>query len=203
MRRVRRLDKIGLAVERKVHRLEGLYRARSVLAYRPDRAMLAYGVVELDNLIVNANRHLAISMIWAAQRSGATNLTGVSVPIEPAEYEQLYRTKPIKPNEPPRNIRDPVEIRNMFLRKAIPISVDFSNAIALNYSVFSEIKEVRHYYAHRSLHTFRELQAHIPIVNRRLVRHADEIVTGIIPSRSTESFIEWLGEVRADRKSVV
>ncbi len=94
-------------------------------------------------------------------------------------------------------IRDPGRLRSLLTVVIGGVSNEFSNAMALNCQVFSELRDVRHFYAHRCEDTFRRAMHQNPYFVRGVVRHPDDFVAARLPGHPEPKMRQWLAEAEA------
>ncbi|WP_269930825.1 hypothetical protein [Aminobacter sp. HY435] len=197
-----------LNVRRKISRLEGAYSSRG---WKQDFAASPYLgslVVELDNLCVDALRSYAISIIRREQANGLSirrigrkaladgEYSALVMEIlRSGQYKQKSRPLQIARREEP-TVRDPTQIRRILTAVNAPIQIDFDNAIALNYGVFSNMKHHRHYYAHRNKNTFLEIFNNFSQLRLGLIKNPDDALHIRTAGSGIPQYLEWTAEIR-------
>lgn len=165
-------------------------------------------VIELDNLIVDSLRSYALALVRRHQALGnpirrigirtiADNEFNAFLleQMKPAQYQNRGRPISINRRDAP-NVRDPAAMLHALNGSHIVGLGDLGNAVALNFSVFSDIKFPRHYYAHRNFSTFDTLRRNAPPLASGLVKTPEDYLCFINPATRAVKFTEWTDEVR-------
>lgn len=168
--------------------------------------MLGGLVVELDNLIVQSLKGYVITTMWQLQMGGPR--TPGAQRFGSSDYELAVETAKIlaatkpgkKPKTPkipqnPSTIRSPLEIQSVlrFLTGGVP--TEFSNAVALNHTVFGELKYFRHFYAHRCEDTLSKAVASAPVFATGAFGHPDDFIEAVHPPAGVPKYLDWWGQL--------
>jgi len=190
----RRLAKLGSAYD-------------EVAEQKPKLYTLSVGalVLELDNLIIQSLRAYALMVVREAQAAGRITIDGrarfclddefptivkLAISAQPSFSNVTFAVD--RKNE--IKIRDPNKLRGVMQVVAGHVPQSFLNAMALNCSVFSELRDLRNFYAHRCENTFRSAMHSNQFFARGLIRHPDQFVAERLPGRNSPKFKDWIAE---------
>lgn len=199
---------ISSRVRRWTSKLEDAFSSNSWNQRRVASGYLGSLVIELDNLIVDSLHGHALSLVRRHQAQGNTirrigsrsiSRTQFNALILEALQPQAYKRKgspiSIDRRECP-NIRDPNQLLQALSGIGIQNLQDLQNATALNFSVFSDIKFPRHYYAHRNFETFDQLRRNAAPLAAGVVTTPEDYLYFRDPTSKIAKFVEWTSEVR-------
>ncbi|MEH6718260.1 MAG: hypothetical protein V7704_05185 [Aurantimonas endophytica] len=110
--------------------------------------------------------------------------------LAPGKYKNLGN-KSTLPRGDEITTRNPKDIEKILVGIIGNSPISLRNAIALNHSVFMDVKIIRHFYAHRNNDTIQKVKNAAPILNSGLVGHPDEYVDTILPGHTTTKYVEW------------
>lgn len=202
------LHRLHDAAQYRIERLIKLHRGVNILPADQQSRRLAYIAIELDNLNICTLREFTISTIRKAKSVKGNRITVsrslgreeeigayiLSV-LNPVKYTKLRSPVTIKRTDEP-SVRDPKEIRKVLVDCNASNLSSIDNALALNSSLFRDIKPIRHFYAHRSKDTFLKASTHSASLGLPHPRHPDDILRHVVPGRSLPVLEEWLIEAQ-------
>lgn len=202
------LYSISSRVRRWTSKLEAAFSSNSWNQPRVASGYIGSLVIELDNLIVDSLHGHALSLVRRHQSQGNTirriGLRSISrnqfnalmlEALQPQAYNRKGSPLVVDRRECP-NIRDPNQLLQCLSGMGIQNLLDLQNATALNFSVFSDIKFSRHYYAHRNFETFDSLRRNAAPLTAGVVSTPEDYLCFRDPTSRITKFIEWTSEVR-------
>jgi hypothetical protein len=201
------LCKIRDAVRHRVVRLSGVLPKASTNLDGSDLRAVAFVAVELDNLIVSGLRCYTKSSLLRARASSGSRVTAAVKPTSPLDAARYVAGAlrgnqngapyaGIKSPKDEQNVRDPKEIERVFITFSVSIIREFSLGLALNSSVFNDLKHFRHFFSHRSAHTFAEVKNFARREGYPSVACPEEIMLLRRHGSGVRIIDEWLSDVR-------
>ena len=207
MRPVSDLVKLRSSINFRLLRLRRIYNiARSYPSVNEKGALLSFVVIELDDLVVSSMRVFVISCFWSARTVMGHRITTACLFWSEAEIA-AYVMSVLRPTSFDKRdcpyvvnrsdeitIRDPRDIEKILLSCSSSNLIAWQSALSLNSSLFSYLAIIRNFYAHRNKDTLMKVIK----VSRALglfgVRHADDLLTAIVPGRPISIFEDWLDD---------
>lgn len=208
MRASMHLGRLHDATQYRLNRLKKIYSGMDILPIPEQSRRLAYIAIELDNLNIAALREFTISTIRGAKSlSGARILVQRKIEIEeeigayilsvlnPVKFAKLRSpSSVIRTDEP--SVRDPKDTRKVLLNSGASNIVSVDSALSLNSSLFRDIKNFRHFYAHRGKDTLKKVRVSANNLGVNFVNHPDEVLKYIAPGKSMPLLEEWIVEAK-------
>ena len=203
MRPVRHLTRLSDTVERRLSRIQAIVDRLAVPADFGTDGILAFAVIELDNLWSAFVRSYYLS--W---HLGTTRGSGTRVHVTPGAPQQfahalkqasiaLYgrttrgRTGRIEPAWHEKRVL--VDLARNVAPALVP---HVQAAMSLPSTAFDHLHTVRNFYAHRSEETASKLPRVARAFGLLPTRRARDIVLGVPPGGRSPILLEWIGEVR-------
>ena len=208
MRAAMHLARLHDATQYRLKRLLELYRASDKISNREKSVHLSYIAVELDNLNISALREFTISTIRRAKSVSGQRIN-VSVSLGPEEeigayilsvqnsvkFKNMKNPSSVARTDEP-TIRDPKETEKILINCNASNLPSLQNALALNLSLFRDVKFFRHFYAHRSKDTFSKVVANAAKMGIYNPHHPDDVLLHVLPG-SSQSVVEvWLNDAQ-------
>jgi hypothetical protein len=207
MRAVRDLAVLRSAVARRLSRFRNLVAHAQSRAESESNRIISYTVIELDNLIISSNREFVVSSLaYRARRlsGGRVSHQGAIADerdailhvmriLEPRKYSNYLARVTIPRREEPV-LRDRANLRQIMASVSATNLPEVDFAVNAQLAVFSELKEVRHFFAHRNRDTFMRAATALGFPAGTRVHPA----SGLLSPRASApvTFIEqWLDDV--------
>jgi hypothetical protein len=135
-----------------------------------DRRTLSYVAIELDNLIIGGLRQYTKSSLLRSRTASGARISATVYPLSaeeaaafvysslnPTGYARLGRPRTIaEKNE--ISFRDPKNAEKVLIDYGATNLPNLTLALSLNAEVFSEVKVLRHFFAHRAQNTREAVQ---------------------------------------------
>lgn len=207
MRSVRKLTKLRESVEGRVQRLTGLTSGLSFPLSPSERRAISYAVIELDNLVINCLRSFTRSVLVGcssisgqqiATSSAATNAGEASADIlrvlNSTKFSNLGSPGSINDDQTP-TFRLPSEAEKIFIAFNASNLTDLQLAVGLNGLVFTEIKHLRHFFAHRCEGTNDNVRAFAQGIGIFQYEDAERLALTARPSTATPVLRGWMDDI--------
>ncbi len=206
MRASMHLGRLHSAAQYRIKRLSDLFKSIPGLSPEERGRRLSYIAIELDNLNICALREFTISTIRKAKTLSGVKVS-VSLNIGPEDEIAAYMlsvtnsVKYAKMHSPARikrsdeqAIRDPKQIEKILIACSASNLPSLQNALALNSSMFRDLKFVRHFYAHRNQDTFGKAATNAASLGVLNLDHPDKILLHVMSGKTHSVIEEWLAD---------
>ncbi|MFC4518814.1 hypothetical protein [Cupriavidus pinatubonensis] len=209
MRASMHLGRLHSAAQYRIIRLTRSFQSLTRLPNPEQGQKLAYIAIELDNLNICTLREFTISTIRGAKTVSGQKIS-VSQNLGPEDEIAAYMlsvTNSVKyrnlrspariTRKDEQAIRDPKEIEKILIHCNASNLQSLQSALALNSSMFRDLKFLRHFYAHRNVDTlskaYQNAAASLGFFNPS---HPDDILLHVVPGKTTPVIEEWLAEAQ-------
>lgn len=190
-------------------RLRRIRRVTTAAAYAPAgeaSRSIAFGVVELDNLILGSMREFIVSSLRGARTASGHRISlngqfsasnGVAAYVLSVVSAVGYANMGSPQTIDRRNevkIRDPKLIEKVLLHYNASNLSSVQIALSINTSLFRDIASVRNFYAHRNGDTWKKVRNQAQGIGALNIKHPDELMSHHLPSRPVTLFEDWLDD---------
>lgn len=191
------------------HRLQRLRKLQIGIGGLPssERSIkLAHIAIELDNLNICTFREFMISTIRRAKTLSGRRISvnqslgpeeeigafALSV-LNPVKFRNMRNPRIVSKADEP-TFRDPKELEKILTACAASNLPSLQNALALNSTLFRDLKCLRHFYAHRCNDTFRKVSRYAATIGILNLSHPDQILTHVITGRPHSILEDWFSD---------
>jgi hypothetical protein len=201
------LSKLQLAVRRRSAKLRALWLSRNGMSRPRRRIALAYGTIELDNLIVMGLRQFTKSSLLNCRTAGGARVSCTFSASDPrhaaaAILATLNRPKhrslgrPLSIDERQEQIfREPRDALKVLTQFGATNAPSLIQGMAYNGTVFSEIGTVRNFFAHRASGTSERVKSLGSRIGLMQLVDAEALLESVRPGTSLRVFEGWLNDV--------
>jgi hypothetical protein len=206
MRPSKDLRTIYRSVSFRILRLRRIFVAATNSNEPRRRVLLAFCAIELDNLIISGLRAFTVSTLSCARRASGVKVTTnrqfsgedqiaafVVSTVAPKKYARMNAPATIARRDE-QTIRDPKEIEKVLIGAAATNLISLQNALALNSPIFSNLKFVRHFYAHRNGDTWSQVSDRARNLGLMGIKCTDDLLVARVPNRPVMVFEDWLDD---------
>lgn len=208
MRPSNHMARLHSATQYRLRRFLRLYRSSNFLP-RPQQAIqLSHIVIEFDNLNISTLRGFTISTLRGAKTvaGNRVNVVGqfhseeqigayiLSV-LSPMRFRRMRFPNVVQRTEE-ITVRDPKDTEKVLLSSSASNLTSLQSALALNSSLFRDLKHLRHFYAHRNSDTFAKAKTFGVSLGLVNLSHPDEILNHVQTGRSLSLLEEWILEAQ-------
>ncbi len=206
MRAASDLRKLHSAVQYRINRIK--YRYISVLKGPKENhdLLIAYCVIELDNMAISTLREFTVSCLNRARTLNGHRITinksfnnekeisaFILSIINTVKYGKIGAPKLIDRDKEP-TVRDPKDIEKILSTCNASNLPSLRTAISLNTGIFRDLATLRNFYAHRNEDTWKKVRNKARDIGVSPIQHPDEIVQATILGRPVSIFEDWLAE---------
>ncbi len=201
------LKKLQSAVRRRSARLRTLWFDRESWGYDQRRINLAFGAIELDNLLVMGLRQFTKSSLLGCRTASGSRVSCTFSASHPAQaaaavLSTLNKKKhkalglPVMIEERQEQIfREPRDAHKVLFQFAASNTSALLQGMAYNGNVFSEIGTLRNYFAHRASGTCERVRTLSERLGYLHFRDAEDFLEDIRPGTSLRIYEGWLNDV--------
>jgi hypothetical protein len=170
--------------------------------------LIGHCVIELDNLIIGANRMFVGSCLTQARTANGVTVVASSRfssqqevgafilrSINGTKFTRMGSPLTISRRDEP-TLRSPRDVSKVMVAAAASNLASVQNALALNSSVFGEISAMRNFYAHRNADTMDRARRVALTWGIARLAHVDEVANLAKANRPVPVLDEWVVEVR-------
>ena len=196
-------ERLKVHVIRRLSKIQSAYREVSWRSLHSPSLLLGSLIIELDNLTVQAFRSYAIMCVRRAQKVGIIPLMGDTL-CGQRQYDYMLAsakakasTKPgrqvkqIKKDVSPIAVRDPIILKDDIKLLTGSVPNGLLNAASIPYLPFSDLKNFRHFYAHRCEDTIAKVRKRVPQFVYPTFGHPDDFVDSAISGSAVKMFEKW------------
>ena len=206
MRATSDLEKLRTACTGRLLRIRKAFSSVPTLSAQEKSRVLAFSVIELDNLVISTLREFTISTLQRARTASGARISVnrkfggeqevaaymLSV-VASVTFQRLGSPLTISRKDEPR-IRDPRLIERILLSCSASNTTALQNALALNTSLFSDLATIRNFYAHRNEDTWHKVRNKARSFGALRLKHPDELMLHYLPMRSVSLLQDWLDD---------
>jgi hypothetical protein len=202
------LEKLRLAVIKRSHWLDRLWHAAQPLDWDRRRAVVAFCVLELDNLLVAALRQFTKSSLLCCRTVAGHRVRNTSRVQKPAEaaalvLKELNRKRFEELEEPvevwerfEQTFREPRDARRVLELYGATNLPSLFTGMAYNGQIFSEIGTARNFFAHRNQSTAERINRFGSNAGLPLGMPPESIVAARKRARPVSIFEDWNADLR-------